>query len=118
LKGLGFSDPLIEGASRSMVPLAALAGVYGKVALAGVYRVAGDALCETESLGPRVAYCLEGNVADMGDSRALLLGPISPAVRSLRNPRPTGWGAFSSGGGVGVLGGAGRGIFDMTVVNE
>jgi len=116
---LGFSDPLIEGASRSMVPLAALAGVCGKVALAGVYRVAGEALCETESLGPRVAYCFEGNVADMGDSSALLLGPISPTARSPRNPSPTGWGAFSSGGGVGVRGGAGSGIFEaMTVVNE
>jgi hypothetical protein len=114
---LGFSDPFAEGGSRFMVE--SLAGVYGKVALAGVYRVAGDALCETESLGPRVAYCLEGNVADMGESSALLLGLVSPTARSLRNPSPTGWGAFSSGGGVGVRGGAGRGIFEaMTMANE
>jgi hypothetical protein len=40
---LGFSDPFIDGgASRFMVE--SLAGVYGKVALAGVYKVAGEAL--------------------------------------------------------------------------
>jgi hypothetical protein len=44
----------------------ALPGEYGKVALAGVYRV-GVARWETESLGASVANCFEGNVADMGD---------------------------------------------------
>ena len=60
------SVPLIEGASTS-VPLMILAGVYGKVALAGVYSMVGVARWETESLGPRVAYCLDGKVADMGE---------------------------------------------------
>jgi hypothetical protein len=50
------------------VTLLTLAGVYGKVALAGVYRVVGVARCETESLGPRVANCLDGKVADIGES--------------------------------------------------
>lgn len=53
--------------SVSFIPLAEVAGVYGNVALAGVYRE-GVPRCEMESLGARVAYCLEGNVADKGDS--------------------------------------------------
>ena len=36
LNGLRFSDTLSEGASVSVCMLAALVGVYGKVALAGV----------------------------------------------------------------------------------
>jgi hypothetical protein len=52
----------------SSIPLTPLAGVFGKVALAGVYSVVGVARWETESLGPRVANCLVGNVADMGES--------------------------------------------------
>jgi hypothetical protein len=48
------------------VPLMALPGEKGKVALAGVYSV-GVARWETESLGASVANCFEGNVADMGD---------------------------------------------------
>jgi hypothetical protein len=53
--------------STSFIPLVALAGVYGKVALAGVYMVVGVARCETESPGPKVANCFDGNVADMGE---------------------------------------------------
>jgi hypothetical protein len=53
--------------SVSFGPLVALAAVYGKVALAGVY-IAGVPRCDTESLGASVAYCFEGNVADMGES--------------------------------------------------
>lgn len=105
------SEPLNDGASVSVMLLIMVAGVYGKVALAGVY-IAGDARCETESLGPSVAYCLEGKVADMGD-RAFGLKPSVVAGSSFSNPRPTGCGAsFSSGGGVGVLGGMGRGMFE------
>jgi hypothetical protein len=55
----------LSGLSDSLT-LAVLAGVYGKVALAGVY-MAGVPRCETESLGPRVAYCVVGKVADMGE---------------------------------------------------
>jgi hypothetical protein len=83
-----------------------VAGVYGKVALAGVWRGAGDARWLTESLGPSAAYCLEGNVADIGERSAL--EPRFPADSSPSNPSPTGWGASSSGGGVGVRGGAGK----------
>jgi hypothetical protein len=53
--------------STSVMPLMALPGENGKVALAGVYRVVGVARWETESLGASVANCFEGNVADMGD---------------------------------------------------
>lgn len=53
--------------SVSFAPLAVVAGVYGNVALAGVY-IDGVPRCDTESLGASVAYCFEGNVADMGDS--------------------------------------------------
>ena len=63
---------LSDGASVSLVPfvpLAALAGVNGKTALMGVF------FCEMESLGARVPYLSEGNVADMGDS-AFGLRPI------------------------------------------
>lgn len=105
-----FSDPLNEGTSVSVIMLFTVAGVYGKVALAGVY-MAGDALWETESLGPRVAYCLEGKVADKGDS-AFGLKPSVAAGSSLSNPSPTGRGGSSSGGGVGVLGGTGNGMSD------
>jgi len=107
LNGLrAFSVPLIDGASTS-VPLIMLAGVYGNVALAGVYRV-GVARCETESLGPRVANCFEGKVADIGE-RAFGSNPNPPADSSPSNPRPTGGccGASSSIGGVGVRGGSG-----------
>lgn len=105
------SEPLSEGPSVSVMPLVAVAGVYGKVALAGVY-IAGDARWETESLGPSsVAYCLEGKVADIGES-AFGLKPRLSAGRSPSNPNPTGSGALSSGGGVGVLGGTGNGIFE------
>jgi hypothetical protein len=62
LKGLlEFSELL-----ASSMTLLTLAGVYGKVALAGVY-IVGVARCETESLGPRVANCFEGKVADIGE---------------------------------------------------
>lgn len=71
----------------------------------------GDAFCEMESLGARVAYCLEGNVADMGE-RAFGLKPRFAAESSPSNPRPTGCGGSSSGGGVGVRGGTGNGIFE------
>jgi hypothetical protein len=111
LKGFRtFSEPLIEGASESVMPLTALAGVNGNVALAGVKMVVGVARCETESLGPRVAYCLEGNVADMGE-RALLPNRNGPGDSSLSKPSPrVGWGsALSSGGGVGVRGASSTG---------
>jgi hypothetical protein len=123
LKGFRtFSDPLIEGASESVMPLTALAGVYGKVALAGVKMVVGVARCDTESLGPRVAYCLDGNVADMGE-RALWPNRNGPGDSSLSNPSPCGrggWGgALSSRGGVGVRGGSGTGIFEaMAAIDE
>ena len=106
LKGFRtFSEPLIDGASDSVMPLIALAGVNGNVALAGVKMVVGVARCETESLGPRVAYCFEGNVADMGE-RALLPKRNGPGDSSLSRPSPrVGWGgASSSSGGVGVRG--------------
>lgn len=113
LNGLrALSVPLIEGTSVS-VPLMMLAGVYGNVALAGVYSV-GVARCETESLGPRVANCLDGKVADIGES-ALGSNPRPPADSSPSNPRPTGGcGTFSSGGGVGVRGGSGIPFEAMT----
>ena len=71
----------------------------------------GDAFWEMESLGARVAYCLEGNVADMGES-AFESKPNFPGDSSPSNPRPTGSGASSSGGGVGVRGGTGNGMFE------
>lgn len=113
LNGLrAFSVPAIEGVSVS-VPLMALAGVYGNVALAGVYRVVGVARCETESPGPSVAYCLDGKVADIGES-AFGSNPSPPADSSPSNPSPTGCcGASSSGGGVGVRGGSGMGMFEV-----
>jgi hypothetical protein len=121
LKGFRtFSEPLIEGASESVMPLTALAGVYGKVALAGVKMVVGVARCETESLGPRVAYCLEGNVADMGE-RALLPKRNGPGDSSLSRPSPrVGWdGASSLGGGVGVRGAISTGRSEaMTAINK
>lgn len=76
--------------------------------------VLGVALCETESLGPSVAYCLEGNPADMGDS-AFGLKPKFPADSSPSNPSPTGNDASSSGGGVGVRGGTGRGMLEAII---
>lgn len=100
----------MEGTSVSVMILLMVAGVCGNVALAGVY-MAGEALCETESLGPSVAYCLDGKVADMGDS-AFGLKPRVAAGSSSSNPRPTGCCASSSGGGVGVLGGRGSGMFE------
>lgn len=106
----------MEGVSVS-VPLMALAGVYGNVALAGVYKVVGVARCETESLGPRVAYCLDGKVADIGES-AFGSKPNPPVDSSPSNPSPTGCcGASSSGGGVGVLGGSGI-MFDAITATQ
>ena len=77
----------------------------------------GVALCETESLGPRVAYCLDGNPADMGES-AFGLKLKFAEDSSLSKPSPAGNDAGSSGGGVGVRGGTGRGIFDVISVTE
>ena len=107
--------PLIEGVSVS-VALIALAGVYGNVTLAGVYKVVGVARCDTESLGPRVAYCFDGNVADNGES-AFGSNPSPLLESSPSNPSPIGcccrcWCAFSSGGGVGVRGGSGIGMLE------
>ena len=112
-----FSVPLIEVVPVS-VPLMALAGVCGNVALAGVYRVVGVARCETESLGPRVAYCLDGKVADIGES-AFGSNPSPPVDSSPSSPRPTGsCGASSSGGGVGVRGGSGIGRFEAMTATQ
>ena len=118
LNGLrAFSVPINDGVPVS-VPLMALAGVCGNVALAGVYRVVGVARCETESLGPRVAYCFEGKVADIGES-AFGSNPNPPADSSPSNPRPTGsCGASSSGGGVGVRGGSGIGRFEAMTATQ
>lgn len=73
--------------------------------------VLGDAFWEMESLGARVAYCLGWNVADMGES-ACGSNPNCPGDSSPSNPRPTGSGESSSGGGVGVRGGTGNGMFE------
>ena len=80
--------------------------------------MAGEALCETESLGARVAYCFEGNVADMGESSPFALVASVLDDRSPSSPRPTAWGASSSGGGVGVRGGAGRGMFESMATEK
>jgi hypothetical protein len=78
--------------------------------------VAGDALWETESLGPRAAYCLGGKVADIGERSAL--EPRVPADSSPSSPSPTGRGASSPGGGVGVLGGTGRDMFEAMTAGK
>ena len=43
-----------------------------------------------ESPGASVAYCFEGNVADMGDSSPFALEASVLEDRSPSNPRPTG----------------------------
>lgn len=66
--------------------------------------------CEMESPGASVAYLSEGKVEDMGDS-AFGLNPSF--VGESRSSSPGSTGAFlSSGGGVGVLGGTGKGMLD------
>lgn len=74
----------------------------------------GVARWETLSFGPSVAYCFEGNVADMGESA--FESKAMAGARSPSSPRPTGPGASSSGGGVGVRGGTGRGILEAISV--
>jgi hypothetical protein len=110
-----FSDPLSEGASSPLVPLTALAGVYGADALVGLKTVLGVARCDNESLGANVPYLSDGKVADMGDN-ALGLNPSFEGDMELSKPSPTGGLNFSSsGGGVGVLGGAGMGLSEAMV---
>jgi hypothetical protein len=104
--GWKLNGPALFSASTSPAPLIVLAALWGNVALAGVN--IGVARCDAESLGLRVAYCLEGNVADMGD-KALTSWPSCPAASSPSSPSPRGRGA-SLGGGVGVRGGTGSGM--------
>jgi len=106
-----FSDPLRDGVSFSLPPPMALIGLYGNVELAGLKIVLGVGRWDIEAPGPpRVLSRSGGKVADSGD-KASGLNLSRAGEYGWSNPKPTGF-SSSSGGGVGVRGGAGIGIPD------
>ena len=101
----------------SVIPLTPLAGEYGNVALEGLKTVLGVARWDRESLGPRVPYAKD---ADIGE-RAFGLYSLFPGERRFSNPNPVTWSvpsSWSSGGGVGVLGGIGSGMLDAMTLSK